>query len=931
MNTLRLIILVGSLVFCLASFAAKDVSAVISFQGDTVHLELSGMQSWDYDVKRLDKKGQTIVEMTVPPIDENSIKSLTAFQSEFVTQVAVNRDGPDGKHILSFTVAGEQIETFDYLTDQPSRLIMDFYVNPNSKLKRTEAAVPSKEEKLVATKLPPKNSKSLDKDKTRSPAATDSLMIADQGPLGGTVVASNDSAVKSGIFDGGDPDYERFSVKDYEIKESALIQARDNYYIPFPMLDSPFEYWEKIKNTPTIYEVSPKSSDENKQARLLQTLFEKQRFAVFLKTQEWFKQKYPQSEYSEIVDFMTADVHLALWQNEKRAASYDEAMQRYRDAVSKYPQSPLAERTSLKTGFLALEKKDYLGALRLFNEHLNNKNFPDSKSLSKDLARLGTGLAYMRLNRWNEAEEQMADVEKNSINRDLKVEAAFRRGDIWVRAKDYEKAAESYQTALKKYPEGQGAYPSAYYNQAEALFGLKKYGDSLDVYREFIKKFPDNAHAPFAMTRLGELLEIFGADSTRVMGAYLETYFRYGESPSAIIARLRLVSARMKGMKPKEVNNAVNEIMTLAKKIDLPNIEQFATVMVADGYRQRDEPQKAIDLLSKYYKEHPTSVDVNLLTHRIVENINQKLLSEVSSGDFIKGLKTHSQYADTWLKNSPRLDTRYYLGRAFELGGAPTEAEKYYKDVLNRTYAMRGTQEAKEAQVKQRVPSEDELNLRLSAVYSQENKNNQAYEYLKNIKSPEKLSEFNQIERVTIAVRLLESRGDHESAIRYLGELLRTWKGQPELVAEPYLKLAELQLKQKRVPEAIQALQVVDRLQTDSGKVSSAVHAKAVEMLGDILMEKNEKDKAIAQYVKLLEKYEDKRPLSSIRYKLGQIYFDRGEPQKAAEIWNEFKGEKSEFWRNLSQEQLKNSAWRDDYKKYIKRIPAMSENESTGN
>lgn len=324
-------------------------------------------------------------------------------------------------------------------------------------------------------------------------------------------------------------------------------------------------------------------------------------------------------------------------------------------------------------------------------------------------------------------------------------------------------------------------------------------------------------------------------------------------------------------------------------------------------------------------------MDVNLLTHRIVENINQKLLSEVSSGDFIKGLKTHSQYADTWLKNSPRLDTRYYLGRAFELGGAPTEAEKYYKDVLNRTYAMRGTQEAKEAQVKQRVPSEDELNLRLSAVYSQENKNNQAYEYLKNIKSPEKLSEFNQIERVTIAVRLLESRGDHESAIRYLGELLRTWKGQPELVAEPYLKLAELQLKQKRVPEAIQALQVVDRLQTDSGKVSSAVHAKAVEMLGDILMEKNEKDKAIAQYVKLLEKYEDKRPLSSIRYKLGQIYFDRGEPQKAAEIWNEFKGEKSEFWRNLSQEQLKNSAWRDDYKKYIKRIPAMSENESTGN
>ena len=76
----------------------------------------------------------------------------------------------------------------------------------------------------------------------------------------------------------------------------------------------------------------------------------------------------------------------------------------------------------------------------------------------------------------------------------------------------------------------------------------------------------------------------------------------------------------------------------------------------------------------------------------------------------------------------------------------------------------------------------------------------------------------------------------------------------------------------------------------------------------------------------MLEKYEETRPLSSIRYKLGQIYFKRGEVQKASEVWNEFKGEKSGFWKNLAQEQLKNSEWRDGYKKYIKRIPAMSEN-----
>ncbi len=153
----------------------------------------------------------------------------------------------------------------------------------------------------------------------------------------------------------------------------------------------------------------------------------------------------------------------------------------------------------------------------------------------------------------------------------------------------------------------------------------------------------------------------------------------------------------------------------------------------------------------------------------------------------------------------------------------------------------------------------------------------------------------------------MKKRGDNESAIRYLGELLRTWKGQAELVAEPYLQLGELQLKQGRTPEALQALERVDELQKDSSKVAPAVHAKALEMIGDIHLNKNQADQAIASYQRLLEKYEDTRPLSSIRYKLGQIYFKRGEPQKAAEVWNEFKGEKSDFWKNLAQEQLKNS------------------------
>ncbi|MNJ93220.1 tol-pal system protein YbgF [compost metagenome] len=922
-NALRNILVAGCLTFSLVPALANKVNGFINYQGDTVHLELMGRTNWTYDIKRIDKKGETIVEMTVDPLDESTVKALSSFKSEYVTAVGVDSKGPDGKYVVSFTLSGEEIDTFDYLTDQPSRLILDFYVNPSMKSKKDVKAVAKKEE---IKPLPPKVVKTESKAKTetaRKPAATDALVVSQDG------VNTASAEVRSGIFDGGDPGYDRFSMKDYEIKEDAIIRAKENYYIPFPMLEIPVGYWEKLKISPTIYEVSSKPTEENKQARLLLTLFEKERYGVYLKTEQWFKDKYPKSEYSEVIDFMTADVYYKMWQDKGGAADYDKAIQKYREAIQKYPNSPLAERTSLKIGFLAMERGDNLGALRYFNEHIDNKNFNNKASISKDLARLGMGLTYMKLNKWDDAIAQYTQVEKDSTNRDLKVEAAYRRGDVFVRAKNYGKAVEEYKDALKKYPEGQGFYPNAYYNQAESLFGLKQYGPSMDVYRDFVKKFPTSAHAPFAMTRLGELLEIMGADKSRVMGAYLETYFRYGENPSAIVARLRLLSARMRGMKTKEVNNAVSEIMSLAKRIDLPNIEQFATVMVADGYTHRGEYQKAVDLLSKYYKEHPTSVDVPLLTKRIVSNINEKLQSEVEAGNFIQALKTHSQYSDSWLKGSKRLDTKFNVGRAFEMAGAPKESEKYYRDVLNRTYAVRGTQAAKEMSVFESIPTEDVLNLRLAAINSQEQKYNQAYDYLKNIKAPEKMSEVDQIERVNIAVKLLEKRGDVDSAIRYLGELLRTWKGQPNLVAEPYMKLAELQLKQSKTDEAIQALESLDKLQVDSGKVSPVIHAKSLEMIGDIYFNKGDKEKAITAYDNLLSKYEEKRPLSSIRYKLGEIYFKRGDVQKAADVWNDLKGERSGFWKNLAQEQLKNSEWRDDYKKYIKRIPAMSETEES--
>lgn len=905
---------VSTLIFCSyqSAFAANSVSAQISNMGDTVHLEFEGRTQWDYDIQKKSQKNKTFVQMTIPAISEDSEKDLLSFSSPIVKGVKIQHNGPDGKYTVTFEVNSPEVEPFDYLTEKPSRLIVDFFKQKNSAADTTAKPAGKVRTKKLSNK---KVAKASLPAKKRTPAS-DVLVVNPNGPK-----SADADFGHSGIFDGGDPNFDRFSVKDYEIKEDSVIASRQKVYLDFPMLQMKSPYFQILQSRTPVYEITPKDTDENKQARLLQVLFQNKRYSVYLKTADWFFQKYPNSEYDEMIRFMTADANFAIWLQTRNADDFDAAMLKYRQALEKYPQSALAERTMFLMGFATLDRGDYLGTLRQFQNLLAKR--PNSSN--RDIARFALADAYLKLSRFGEATQLYNEIEKEASADKYKIEAAYRQGDVNFLKKDYPGAIAQYQAALKKYPAGAPDYPNAIYNQAAASFRLKDYHQSLDTYRDFLKKFPSNEQAGYAMTRVGELLDILGADKRRVMGAYLETYFRYGETPSATVARLHMLSEKMNTMKPKEVEKAVNDIQELAKKSDLPKMDQFATLMISEGYTHRKEYDKAINLLVDFYQQHPTTVDIHLFSQRISRNINEELSGLVDNGKFMPALGLYNKYAETWLKGTQRIDTKYNIGRAYEQAGVFTQAETLYKDTLNKIYAIKGTPAEKERNVFEKLPSEDKLNLRLAQVTWQEQKFSEAYDFLKNIKKPEALNDIEQIERVQLAATLLEKRGEMDSAVRYLSELLKAWSGLPHLLAEPYLSLAQLEIKKGDVPEAIKALQQVDHLQTDSKKVAPETHLKALSLLADLQIQKKQSDDAAETINKMLDQYGADKPLASYRYKLGEIYFKKGETQKAADAWNDLKNEKSDFWYKLAQEQLQSAEWKNEYKKYIKRIPAMSE------
>ena len=87
-------------------------------------------------------------------------------------------------------------------------------------------------------------------------------------------------------------------------------------------------------------------------------------------------------------------------------------------------------------------------------------------------------------------------------------------------------------------------------------------------------------------------------------------------------------------------------------------------------------------------------------------------------------------------------------------------------------------------------------------------------------------------------------------------------------------------------------------------------------------------EKMISVSEKILSEFETAKPISSIRYKLGEVYANAGKFKKAEEVWSAFKGPQSDFWNNLAKEQIKHDSWNTDYRRYRGRIPAMSQEES---
>ncbi|MCB0355625.1 MAG: tetratricopeptide repeat protein, partial [Bdellovibrionales bacterium] len=700
----------------------------------------------------------------------------------------------------------------------------------------------------------------------------------------------------------------------------SIIASRQNIYIRFPRIHLKTSQLNDLRKNAPEYIIHPKDNKENKEARFLQTLYNNKRYAAFIKTFEYFQKKYAHSGYDEILRNILADVYYNRWKESKSAVEKEKLVSTLKYLIEKYPNSVMTERSELILAYLDFEIKNGLGTVQKFLAFLDKYK----ESTSRDQAYKALADGYLFLNKYPAALEVLQKLEKEADEKDSGVEATYRIGDIYFQKGDYKEAIKNYLRAIEKYPLYEKKFANANYNLAEAYFWEGEFKKSLEHYVRFVELFPSHEHGSYALTRIGEVLDILGADKSKVMGAFLECNYRFKKSEGSEVARIRMLSQKMKNMRDKELSKALSEMNEIAANSKLPRMEEFVTLLVADGLHRRGEYEKGLDYLISYYQRNPTSTDVSFFKKRILRNISDLIKMNLDKKNFMEVLNLNSRYATTWLNNLERLDIPYFVGKAYEMAGVFDEAQKIYKKTLNSLEKIEGTREEKERRVTEHLPYLEEVQLRLAQTAYQKRQYLTAGEYLNKISKKNKLNDHEQIEKVELLALVSEQKGQINEARNYLKKLTEAWEGQSELLVPTFIHLASIEFLSKNYKQAEEYLAEVERLKLAEVPLKDDLWFKTLELKAKVLEAQNQKIAAIETYSKILDEFEAKRSVGSMRFYLGKLMFDVGNIRGAEKVWNALDPTKYPMFVKLAKEKLSNAKWEDEYKKYINRIPAAN-------
>ncbi len=882
------------------------VDAKIERVGGMTHFEFQGQKDWVYS---LDKK-ENIIHLEVPKLNSKSIESFQEFSSLLVEKVELDNEHPNKSKLL-IHLSDQRIQNFDYLTQEPNSLIVDLFVENDSVLAELQ------ERKKKAEQIAKAKSNKIDNSQekgNRKPAFAEFVTVDPIKKAPKKIEEKYELSLTpeytiSDLFDFGNVIGSSYNQEDLEAK---VIEAEGNIYLRFPILTLENKHLQELQSFHPEYEIRKSFSDENKQARFLLELFNQRSFASFVKAKKVFKNTFPQSKYDEILNYVEADTWVELWKMNKRPEYLSKAMNIYRMLIERYPDSKIAERTLINAGLLAHDVGEYFIATKMLRRYL--KNYPYSPFNNHIKIYLADSLAH--LNNYEGARIAFDQVIK-SDEKGTVVEAQYRLGDVYFLKQSFRRAERAYDEALEKFPKYAKEFPNAIFNKAEAQFNLAEYPSSLKTYKEFFKKFPSHPYSAYALTRIGELVDLLNSDKRKAQGFFNESFFRFRNTVGGTIARMRSLSQRFKDMKSQELQSSVEEIRSREKEVDLHQVDEFSAFMISDGYYERGDYLESANTLINYFQVNPKPVNIKKFEKRISRSIAGEVRQLLKKGDLVSALKIIESHQKSWLSKSRRMDVQYFRAKAYEKMNLYDEALESYGRIEKRMMGLRGTKEEKERKVFEYYPSFDEIHLRQAVSHYQKGDKKQALSLLNKVKDISALGEESKTDFHFTLSRLSFEAKNYADALKTINLVQSETIIDPEKREKYNVFLSEVYEKNGKFDKAISILEkFYEQFKGEQDQVY------VLSRLFQLYRSKGLKDKAINIGQTLLAEYSNKYNLDKERYYLGELLFTQSRQSDAQKVWKDLT--KKSMWSELAKNKQVSGGWQKETEKKINRIPAMA-------
>lgn len=891
--------LVLILIFATVNAKAK-VSVVSKTLKEATHFELSGLDEWRYDVSR----GQNTVEVQIQGANPEEIQKLVGFKDKRVSKVVVT-EGVNNSALVKFYLA-EKMSFFDYQTDSPALLVFDIY-STEPKPKQLSKKVTVKE--FVAKK---------EKSK-RSIASMDSpngkVQLGYQPPLL-SKESNKDEEKKYNILDLADKNYKRFFLEDSEINPLGVLKSEREIQLKFPeLINSVTPTIADLDSNKVEYKLEPEQNEENQMVRLMFRLYDDKNYAVALKTLKFFREKYPKSKHDETLHLFNADIYYQLWKRDGKTIDFETATSNFKEHIIRYPQSLYKDKLSYLVGVAYYNNAQHVEALNHFLSVV--KEGPSSPYYWP--IKMHIANCYRALKQEEFALNVLSEIENN--HEPLAAQAKYSRGDVYFKVGRFSDAQKEYNDALKKYPKNTKEAANAIYNSAEINFRNKEYKTALNDFRNFLQKYPEHDYASFAMGRIAGLLEILGAKQERVLKANLETYYRYKGTPASYVSKVKINTMRAAAMKPKEVAQVIQEINAELPKDKIEDIQEYAKFNIADIYTSRKEYDAAFDIYTRFYKENINSPYLPLVKEKIFSVMTSKMNDWLNSKKEMEAIQYYLKNKDFWLKDNKRADTDYILGASFEKIHLFDDASKFYESALKKINSL-NSQDEKRRQLFEYPVSTDSMNLRLAKSYYKQDDVKKAATHLELIKNEMGLTNAEQVEFNIVRAAVSEKEAKYDVALMQLKKLTDAWKGQPELLLEPYLRISKIYDLQKNTVEAsVWSKKLVSLIQESKADLPEHLVKESLKYAADLEVKNGDSQRAISIYKYLIEKFAGtSTPLASAKYSLGKIYFDQNDVKGAEQVWAQLKAEKdASLWIKMAEENLAQMKWSEKLKRYVRK------------